>query len=295
MKERKNITYRQALLLNVLSVIIVISAILAYQVIAAPNNDVASSTLSLESLSYQGTLIDNAGNPVSGNQGMTFRMYDSVTGGTLLWEEGHSGSNAVPIIDGLFNVLLGSLKPIPDSVWQESDLYLGIQIDGENEMIPRELVNLLPPQIATGSLDSNVLKSNTMSSGPFPSYYFGMNTEYTLFVNNHVTGEHTEINASSCPVNNTWCCNAEDTICINRSSSGVDRLAVRMQESHSVACWLVHQEDDNPSRSEGISYATDWGNDSSPFVSGSVFYFSREGDGNYPIATNSGYLIVCFN
>ena len=56
---------------------------------------------------------------------------------------------------------------------------------------------------------------------------------------------------------------------------GEDTLALRLDESHSVACWLVHDEDDNPENSEGLKYRTN-GPGSSPFGDGiPTFFFLR--------------------
>ena len=92
-------------------------------------------------ISYQGTLTDATGKPVTGNIGMTFRLYTAPTGGAALWTEARTGANAVPVSNGLFNVLLGSLTPIPASVWNNAHVYLGVQVAGDTEMSPREVVS----------------------------------------------------------------------------------------------------------------------------------------------------------
>ena len=48
-------------------------------------------------------------------------------------------------------------------MWNESELYLGIQIGDDDEMRPLEEINLLPPQIASNSLDANVLINGSIS------------------------------------------------------------------------------------------------------------------------------------
>jgi len=63
----------------------------------------------------------------------------------------------VPVQDGLFNVMLGSLVPIPVSIWQESELYLGVKIGSDAEMSPREKLTIVPmaasAEIAQVALD----------------------------------------------------------------------------------------------------------------------------------------------
>ncbi len=78
-------------------------------------------------LSYQGTLMDTSGTPVTGSYEMTFRIYNSLLSTTALWEEVRSGSNAVPVQNGLFNVMLGSLNPIPSTAWGEAEVVPGCQ------------------------------------------------------------------------------------------------------------------------------------------------------------------------
>jgi hypothetical protein len=73
--------------------------------------------------SYQGQLLDAAGDPVDGSADMTFRLYHQATDGTAFWTEPHSGANAVPVSNGLFHVLLGSLVAI-DPADLVADFYL---------------------------------------------------------------------------------------------------------------------------------------------------------------------------
>ncbi len=54
-------------------------------------------------LNYQGTLLDDAGNPVTGAKEMAFKIYDAPAGGTALWD---SGKLQVPVFNGVFSVPL---------------------------------------------------------------------------------------------------------------------------------------------------------------------------------------------
>ncbi len=91
-------------------------------------------------ISYQGVLNDSNGIPISSTVSMTFRIYDVETGGTVVWTE----TQSVPVSNGVFNVKLGSVQPLPSSVFQQDTLYLGIQVASDIEMTPRQ-------QITTGS------------------------------------------------------------------------------------------------------------------------------------------------
>lgn len=111
-----------------------------YTAWAAP----ATQSTTPQVISYQGTLTDDAGQPITGNVDLTFRLYDQPTDGTALWTEAHIETNTVPVQDGLFHLSLGSLNPIPPTIWANAPLYLGIQIGNEAEMLPREAIGTVP-------------------------------------------------------------------------------------------------------------------------------------------------------
>jgi hypothetical protein len=189
--------------------------------------------------------------------------------------------------------MLGSLNPIPDSVWDEAELYLGIQMGAEAEMTPREVINLLPPQIAPGSLNPDVLVPQALTYDAFPTYYITYGSQGLMFFDN-VGGTQTNLEPNSC-ADESWCCNAEDNICLYKSTTDPARLALKMNSSHSIACWLVHAEDDNPNNNIGLTYATDDGGNGTPFVTdGHVFYLSRSSSSGIPIVGYTAYIVVCF-
>lgn len=104
----------------------------------------AAST-STGAIAYQGRLADADGNPLTDTYNMIFRLYDVATGGVPLWEEQWTGSNGVQVSDGLFNVMLGSLTPIPQSVITGHDsLFLGITVGTDDEMAPRVQLGSVP-------------------------------------------------------------------------------------------------------------------------------------------------------
>lgn len=65
-------------------------------------------------VNYQGYLTDDAGVPVNDTLDMTFGIWDASVSGTELWSE----DQTLPVEDGLFNVVLGSITPIPQTVFQ---------------------------------------------------------------------------------------------------------------------------------------------------------------------------------
>jgi len=85
-------------------------------------------------INYQGKLTDASGNLINGNYNMTFSIYEVATGGTPLWTE---TQNAVPVENGVFSVLLGSVNPIPFDVFNGAIRYLEVAVAG-TPMTPRK-------------------------------------------------------------------------------------------------------------------------------------------------------------
>lgn len=289
-----SIKFKHLVISNLLLLLIVISLLISYRVMAAPNQEPTSSENSTNILSYQGVLLDSNDMPYDGDQNITFRVYSDPNTTSWLWEEAHTGVNAISVHNGLFNTNLGSLVPIPESVWTESDLFLGIQVDSDVEMTPREMINLLPPQIAPGSLDANVLKAGSLERSVLGNYLFYYNANGIVLRNYQLGGLETTLDPAICQTNDVWCCNAENTICLMKASVGDARLALNISET-GASCWLAHNDDDHPAYSKGLYYATD--RSGGPFGEAAtvVFYFSRDGISDIPIRYNATYDIYCFN
>jgi len=103
-----------------------------------------------DSFNYQGLLLDSAGNPVpDGNYTLTFTLYDhetSVDPGHKLWTD----TQTVQVQNGLFNVRLG---PLGDTSWADGrDLWLGITVQGESEMTPRQRLVSVPYALNAGDV-----------------------------------------------------------------------------------------------------------------------------------------------
>ena len=111
-------------------------------------------------INYQCTLTNASGIPLNGNIGMTFKLYAVQSGGTPLWTETH---NAISFTNGLCNVSLGSITPIPASVWDSPIIYLGVKVAGDAaELAPRQIVGAVPYAMnATGTM---VLPDNSVNS-----------------------------------------------------------------------------------------------------------------------------------
>ncbi|MFZ1754036.1 MAG: hypothetical protein WAU10_09840 [Caldilineaceae bacterium] len=129
---------------TVLFVVFALAALLWGQSVGAfPLGD--SSANSTGTIAYQGRLADANGNPLTNTLNMSFRLYSAATGGTPLWAEQWTGPNGAQVSDGLFNVMLGSLTPIPQSVIAgNSNLFLGITVGTDDEMAPRVQLGSVP-------------------------------------------------------------------------------------------------------------------------------------------------------
>jgi hypothetical protein len=129
---------------------------------------------------YQGRLADAAGTPLTGIYPMIFRLYNSAgAGATPLWEEQWTGPNSVKVRDGLFNVMLGSLTPIPqDVVTGNNTLWLGITVGTDDEMTPRVQLgsvlfavqaNTVPDDsITTEKIANNTIQAEDLSPDAVP-------------------------------------------------------------------------------------------------------------------------------
>lgn len=94
---------------------------------------------------YQGRLANANGQPLTETMNMIFRLYTASSGGAPIWEEQWTGSNSVQVSDGLFNVMLGSLTSIPQSIIaSNTNLFLGITVGTDSEMVPRVQLGSVP-------------------------------------------------------------------------------------------------------------------------------------------------------
>lgn len=90
-------------------------------------------------INHQGYLTDSGGVPISSppNKNITFRFYNVPSGGTALWTE----TQSVVIKNGLFSAELGSVTPLNHSDFN-NPLYLGIEVETDGEMTPRQAFSL---------------------------------------------------------------------------------------------------------------------------------------------------------
>jgi hypothetical protein len=107
-------------------------------------------------INYQGVLTDAAGAPLDGTYTMAFGIYDEETFGTLEWSESHAD---VTVNNGVYNVLLGSINAMDSSVFNGSDRWLEVAVEGET-MSPRQPFSATA--YALKAADADALETNTI-------------------------------------------------------------------------------------------------------------------------------------
>jgi hypothetical protein len=99
-------------------------------------SEVLSTTSVPQLINYQGYLTDASDDPITSVVQMTFSIWDAASGGNELWDETHA---SVAVVEGLFDVLLGSVTPIPDPVFAGALRWLQIQV-GTEVLQPRKAI-----------------------------------------------------------------------------------------------------------------------------------------------------------
>ena len=91
------------------------------------------------------------GADVNALQQFEFAIYSVTSGGTALWTETHP---LVMVRNGLFKVELGSVQAFPVSLFASGDLYLGVKVGADQEMVPRtKLTSQAFAQLAKNAVD----------------------------------------------------------------------------------------------------------------------------------------------
>ena len=88
-------------------------------------------------VNFQGLLLDDAGQPVTGTVNLKLDLFSAPSGGSALWTETHP---SVSVTNGVYDVVLGSLTPLTPALFSASPRYLQVTIDGEVLSPRRELI-----------------------------------------------------------------------------------------------------------------------------------------------------------
>jgi hypothetical protein len=94
-------------------------------------------------MNFQGRLLDN-GVAVTGEKIMKFSIWTEKTAGVKLWEEVWDTPNPkVSVVNGIFNVLLGSWVPLESSVFTGGGKWLEIEVEG-TKLGERQMLATVP-------------------------------------------------------------------------------------------------------------------------------------------------------
>lgn len=108
-------------------------------------------------IAFYGTLQDSSNNNLTGTYDMVFNFYSAASGGGALDTSTHTAANGNPVsvINGEFVVLLGSgTGNALDGVdFDSSSIYIGLSIEGDPEMTPRERLAAAPYAFNSDQLD----------------------------------------------------------------------------------------------------------------------------------------------
>jgi microcystin-dependent protein len=86
-------------------------------------------------INYQGKLTKASGASLDTTIQMVFSIYADPVTMTALWTETQS---AVGVDKGLYNVFLGSVNPLPGTVFNGNTRYLGVRVGADPEISPRK-------------------------------------------------------------------------------------------------------------------------------------------------------------
>jgi microcystin-dependent protein len=110
-------------------------------------------------LSYQGSLTDKGGSGISGSRTLAFSLYGVATGGSASWTE----QQALTVTSGKFSAILGVTAPLDVSVLG-GDTWLGIAVQGEPEMTPRQKLTSVAYALKAAVAEStdNIIPAGTV-------------------------------------------------------------------------------------------------------------------------------------
>lgn len=139
--------------------IVVVLAFFTWAISFSPAHAISATEWTINPrINYQAKLLDSGGTPVSdGTYAIKFVLYDAPVAGNVLWTA--KGTTLapttlnVPISNGLFTVVLGETSAVvgggqnalDDSInWNTPNLYLGVSVGTDGEMMPRKRFTTVP-------------------------------------------------------------------------------------------------------------------------------------------------------
>jgi hypothetical protein len=143
-----------------------------------------------ELINYQGVLADSLGNPLDTTVSMRFSIHDAPVGGTERWSE---TQNAVTVNGGLFNVLLGSVNDLHDSIFSAPYRYLEIQIGDDPETEPRQRLVTVAYAYRVSTVDGASGGTITGKLAIGPGHTNSGEQAFVAGESNEATGDHATV------------------------------------------------------------------------------------------------------
>jgi hypothetical protein len=136
-----------------------------------------------ETINYQGLLKDTSGVVVpNGNYSITFKLYDSESGGTELWSE----TKLVYVIDGIVNTRLGNLTSIPASIFAGMT-WLGITIETGIELTPRIALSSVPYSFMSINVPDSSITETKIANAQVVKSLNGIMDDVSLVAGTNIT------------------------------------------------------------------------------------------------------------
>lgn len=113
-------------------------------------------------LTHQGRLYDASGKPLTDTLSITFALYDGPNAGAAeVWKE----TLAVTVEDGYFSVALGEQVAFDATIFDGSERWLGIKVEGDAEMTPRSATRSVPYALVAGDVNGDIHPASVSIAG----------------------------------------------------------------------------------------------------------------------------------
>jgi hypothetical protein len=119
-------------------------------------------------VNYQGLLLDDVGDPITGPVDMVFALYPDLSGGSALWTEAHDG---VDVLDGVYEVELGSTTALTPDLLAGAAVYLEIEVETEI-LTPRQRLLAVPYALQAESSNSTGTLTAVAASQIYENFAF---------------------------------------------------------------------------------------------------------------------------
>ena len=104
-------------------------------------------------LNQQGYMSDNQGGPITGSVNVTFNLYSVESEGSSIWTQ----TTPITFDGGYYSVVLGPGSPdLSVDIFDGSDLFLGLTLEGQNEFLPRVRIVSVPYTFRAEAVEGEV-------------------------------------------------------------------------------------------------------------------------------------------